>query len=188
MVQFYLQDVQNKQHEATLRANQPGLAAPAVTDTNKKEMTCRQMAKMGKCSRGDKCPFGHSVVGPTKRSPSPSRKGKGKGKKGVPSHRKPDASTTQRRTESGSASTPACRNWKKGPAHVETNATSTTSQAADFTQTVVEEKHVSSRMPKPHQNQPPQKRKERWRCQKAPWQVLPYECHLTSIRRLVWRG
>ena len=70
MVKFYLQDAQNKQHEATLKANQPGLAMPAISEVNKKEVTCQQMAALGKCSRGDKCPWGHSVVGPIKRSRS----------------------------------------------------------------------------------------------------------------------
>ena len=69
MVKYYLQDVQNKQHEATFKANQPGLAAPAITEDTKKNAICTQMAKTGKCARGDKCPFGHTVVGSEKGSP-----------------------------------------------------------------------------------------------------------------------
>ena len=83
MVKGYLQDIQNKKHEAAMKANQPGLVAPAVTAAMKKDVTCTQMAKTGKCSRGDRCPFGHSVVGRMTRSRSPGTKGTGKsGKKG----------------------------------------------------------------------------------------------------------
>ena len=83
MVKGYLQDNQNKKHEATLKANQPGLAAPAASAATKKNVTCTQMAKAGKCSRGDRCPFGHSVVGRMTRSRSPGTKGAGKsGNKG----------------------------------------------------------------------------------------------------------
>ena len=126
MVKFYLQDAQNKQHEATLKANQPGLAMPAVAAVNKKEVTCQQMASTGKCSRGDRCPWGHSIVGPIKRSRSSSTKGNGKGKKGKNKDKdkrdkspiKPDPSAAKKATTgtspSGKPNRPVCRNYKKG--------------------------------------------------------------------------
>ena len=82
------------------------------------------MTETGKCSRGDKCPWGHSVVGPTKRRRGQSSKGDGKGKKGKnqdkgdKSPKKPDPSAAQKAitgtSPSGKPNRPVCKYHKKG--------------------------------------------------------------------------
>ena len=187
IVKFYLQDAQNKQHEATLKANQPGLALPAVTAANKKEVTCQQMASTGKCSRGDKCPWGHSVVGPIRRSRSPSAKGDGKGKKKGKdknkdkrdkSPKKPDPSAAKKATTgtspSGKPNRPVCRNHKKG--------TCTRGDKCDYYHVPIckfypDRCHRGEACQYAHHDQAsstptPAKQKERWRLQMDLWPAL----------------
>ena len=122
LVKNYLEESRIRRHETTGKTALPGFGVPALTDTDNKEKVCRQMAKMGKCSRGDKCPFKHTNVGPRKGSRSPARrkskgKGKGKSKKRASTPHRPDASTSRPGSRASSPARPktaACNDWKKG--------------------------------------------------------------------------
>ena len=70
---------------------------------------------------------------------------------------------------------------KRGHANVETNADGPTLHHANFTPTVVEEKHVSSRtMISPHRSPPPQRQKQLWQCKIRQWLVWPSTCRLMT--------
>ena len=147
---------------------------PAISEVNKKEVTCQQMAALGKCSRGDRCPWGHSVVGPIKRTRSPSAKGDGKGKKGKnkdkgeKTPKKPDPSAATKATTgtspSGKPNRPVCRYYKKGTCKRGDKCDNYHVPSASSIQiVVVEAKHASMRtMTKPDLSQSLQSRKEPW--------------------------
>ena len=61
---------------------------------------------------------------------------------------------------------------RRETANVEKNADGPTLHHANFTPTVVEEKHVSSRtMISPHRSPPPQRQKQLWQCRARQWLV-----------------